>query len=82
MTLLYPLDAELDPELRLRLLGTKASSLHEVTGLGIPVPPGFTITTEVGAAFRDTGKWPEGLRPAVEQAMGELDPELLAPDRP
>jgi pyruvate,orthophosphate dikinase len=73
VTLLYPLDAELDPELRLRLLGTKASSLHEVTGLGIPVPPGFTITTEVGAAFRDTGKWPEGLRPAVEQAMGELE---------
>ena len=52
MTLLYPLDAELDPEVRLRLLGTKASGLNEMTTLGIPVPPGFTITTEVGAEFR------------------------------
>ena len=73
VTLLYPLDAELDPETRSRLLGTKASSLHEMTALGIPVPPGFTITTDVGAEFRDSGKWPGGLRVAVEQAMDELE---------
>lgn len=73
MTLLYPLDAELDADLRLRLLGTKAAGLHEMTSLGIPVPPGFTITTTVGAAVRDSGEWPEGLDSAVESAIEALE---------
>ena len=73
MTLLYPLDAELDPEVRLRLLGTKASGLHEITALGLPVPPGFTITTEVGAELRESGKWPEGLADAVRGALEQIE---------
>ena len=73
MTLLYPLDAELDPEVRLRLLGTKASGLNEMTTLGIPVPPGFTITTEVGAEFRKSGKWPDGLAGEVRCALAEVE---------
>ncbi len=73
MTLLYPLDAEIDPDLRLRLLGTKAAGLHEMTALGIPVPPGFTITTEVGASVRETGTWPEGLESMVESALETLE---------
>ena len=76
MTLLYPLDAELDPDVRLRLLGTKASGLHEMTALGIPVPPGFTITTEVGESFRETGEWPEGLETAVQGAIRNLERQL------
>ncbi len=73
MTLLYPFDASLDPELRVRLLGAKAAGLHEMTELGIPVPPGFTITTEVGAEFRSSGRWPERLREAVNRAIAELE---------
>ncbi|KPK14303.1 MAG: hypothetical protein AMJ62_13250 [Myxococcales bacterium SG8_38] len=73
MTLLYPLDAALDPEARLRLLGIKASGLHELASLSIPVPPGFTITTEVGIHRRTTGAWPQGLTEAVSGALRKLE---------
>ena len=73
MTLLYPLDAELDPKVRLKLLGTKAVGLHEMTALGIPVPPGFTITTEVGGRYRKDGVWPKGLKAAVGQAIRAIE---------
>ncbi len=76
MTLLYPLDASLDPEIRPQLLGTKASGLHEMTALGIPVPPGFTITTEVGAAYRRDDAWPAGLQAAVDAAIAALEERL------
>src|SRR5437764_12854883 len=35
------------------LLGGKGANLHEMTRIGVPVPPGFTITTEVGSYFYD-----------------------------
>jgi len=73
VTLLYPLDAALGSDVRTRLLGTKAAGLHEMTALGIPVPPGFTITTEVGAEFRKSGKWPRELRAEVARAIVELE---------
>ena len=76
MTLLYPLDAELDPDVRLQLLGTKAAGLNEMTSLGIPVPPGFTITTEVGERYRTSNAWPDGLEAAVEQALGAVEKRL------
>lgn len=76
MNLLYPLDALLDPEVRVPLLGTKASGLHEMTALGIPVPPGFTITTEVGTAYRRDDAWPDGLHTAVDTALGALEEQL------
>jgi pyruvate,orthophosphate dikinase len=47
-----------------------------MTTLGIPVPPGFTITTDVGAEFRSTGKWPKGLAEAVDRAIAELEARL------
>ena len=78
MTLLYPLDAELDPDVRLRLLGTKASGLHEMTALGIPVPPGFTITTQVGAELRSTGQWPPRLHEEVRGALDRLEQRMGA----
>jgi pyruvate,orthophosphate dikinase len=76
VTLLYPFDAELDPDARLRLLGTKADGLHQMTALGIPVPPGFTITTEVGAHYRANGAWPDGLEAAVQTAVSEVESRL------
>jgi len=73
VNLLYRLDATLDPETRVSLLGTKASGLHEMTTLGVPVPPGFTITTEVGDAYRRNHAWPEGLEEAVASAMASIE---------
>ena len=60
------------------LLGGKGANLAEMTNLGIPVPPGFTITTETCDLFYKNGKkWPAGLEEQVranmikmEQAMG------------
>ena len=37
------------------LLGGKGSELAEMTNLGVPVPPGFTITTEAWAAYHGAG---------------------------
>ena len=76
MTLLYPLDAVLDSDVRLPLLGTKAAGLHEMTALGIPVPPGFTITTAVGKRYRDHGVLPEGLDAAVREALRSVEERL------
>ncbi len=76
MTLLYPLDAELDPDVRLQLLGTKAAGLNEMTALGIPVPPGFTITTEVGKGYRQTRTLPDGLEASVTEAVHSIEERL------
>ncbi len=76
MTLLYPLDAELDSEVRLRLLGTKAAGLNVMAALGIPVPPGFTMTTEVGAHYRLERVWPEGLAEAVDRSVRDIEARL------
>jgi pyruvate,orthophosphate dikinase len=73
VTLLYPLDAALNSDVRLRLLGTKAAGLNAMTALGIPVPPGFTITTEVGKQYRENRAWPDGLQAAVEEALGAVE---------
>ena len=48
------------------LLGGKGAGLAEMTNLGVPVPPGFTITTEVCTAFYDRGRqYPPGLEDQV-----------------
>ncbi|RLB46726.1 MAG: pyruvate, phosphate dikinase [Deltaproteobacteria bacterium] len=60
------------PEPRL-LLGGKGAGLAEMTRLGIPVPPGFTITTEACRAFSATGKIPEGLEAEVDKALASLE---------
>jgi pyruvate,orthophosphate dikinase len=43
------------------LLGGKGSGLADMTRAGVPVPPGFTVTTEACNEFRKTGKFPDGL---------------------
>ncbi|MBC7359651.1 MAG: pyruvate, phosphate dikinase [Desulfacinum sp.] len=56
------------------LLGGKGANLAEMTRLGIPVPPGFTISTEVCTYYyRNKGKYPEGLEEEVREALGRLE---------
>ncbi len=56
------------------LLGGKGSGLAEMTQLGIPVPAGFTITTEACRAARSRGgEWPEGLAEEIEEHLQRLE---------
>jgi pyruvate,orthophosphate dikinase len=52
------------------LLGGKGANLAEMSNLGLPVPPGFTITTEVCTYYYDHGRsYPEELKTQVENAL-------------
>ncbi len=56
------------------LLGGKGANLNEMTRLGLPVPPGFTITTEVcDHYYRNGKKYPAGLWKEVEANMKKLE---------
>lgn len=55
------------------LLGGKGANLAEMTRLGLPVPPGFTITTEACRAFLDTGASPAELPAQIDSAIGRLE---------
>ena len=55
------------------LLGGKGSGLAEMSNLGLPVPPGFTITTEACRAYMGAGKIPETLMESVAEYLGELE---------
>lgn len=56
------------------LLGGKGANLAEMAKLGLPVPPGFTITTSACNAYYDGGKeWPGGLNEQVETALAQLE---------
>ena len=55
------------------LLGGKGAGLAEMASLGLPVPPGFTITTEVCTYFYANGEaYPKDLKPQVETALAEV----------
>ena len=55
------------------LLGGKGAGLAEMAHLGVPVPPGFTITTEVCTYFYQNGKtYPKELKAKVEAALAEV----------
>ncbi len=55
------------------LLGGKGAGLAEMASLGLPVPPGFTITTEVCTYFYDHGKtYPKDLKARVGAALDEI----------
>jgi pyruvate,orthophosphate dikinase len=55
------------------LLGGKGAGLAEMAHLGLPVPPGFTITTEVCTHFYDSGKaYPKDLKAQVDAALAEV----------
>ena len=55
------------------LLGGKGANLGEMTRIGLPVPPGFTITTEACRAFLRTGDFPNAMWAQVVEAMGTLE---------
>ncbi len=56
------------------LLGGKGANLAEMASIGLPVPPGFTITTEVCAYFsKNNGKYPDGLEEQVEENLKKLE---------
>ncbi|MDP2471273.1 MAG: pyruvate, phosphate dikinase [Candidatus Palauibacterales bacterium] len=55
------------------LLGGKGANLAEMTRLGVPVPPGFTITTEVCRHHLITHEMPEGTDAQVEDAIRRLE---------
>jgi pyruvate,orthophosphate dikinase len=55
------------------LLGGKGANLAEMARLGIPVPPGFTITTAVcNYYFENKGRYPSGLRSEVKKAVDDV----------
>jgi pyruvate, orthophosphate dikinase len=59
------------------LLGGKGINLAEMTGIGLPVPPGFTITTEVCDLYYKEGrKMPEGLMVELQTHVKTLEKEL------
>ncbi len=56
------------------LLGGKGANLAEMASIDLPVPPGFTITTEVCTAFYENGKqYPEGLQEQVAAALTRVE---------
>ena len=69
------------------LLGGKGAGLAEMTRLGLPVPPGFTVTTQACSWFFEHDKvWPDGLRAEVVEAVNRLSKEtgkeFGSPDNP
>src|SRR5260370_16038079 len=58
------------------LLGGKGANLAEMTNIGLPVPPGFTITTEVCNEYIRTGKLPEGLMEQVQAALADVERDM------
>ncbi|MGH8093767.1 MAG: pyruvate, phosphate dikinase [Chthoniobacterales bacterium] len=56
------------------LLGGKGANLAEMTRIGLPVPPGFTITTEVCTYFSENKRnYPKGLEAEVETALAKVE---------
>lgn len=61
------------------LLGGKGCNLAEMASLGLPVPPGFTITTEVCTAFYENdNQYPGELKAQVEEALGRIEAQMGA----
>ena len=62
-----------------QLLGGKGANLAEMTSLGIPVPPGFTISTQTCHDYNELGKkWPAGLEDEVKKNVAKLEKAMKA----
>lgn len=56
------------------LLGGKGANLAEMAGLGLPVPPGFTITTDLCTAYYAADRqYPDDLKPQVDAALKNIE---------
>jgi pyruvate, orthophosphate dikinase len=68
------------------LLGGKGANLCEMTNIGLPVPPGFIVTTEACKRYLAEGKVPDGLFDEVEAELAKLEEQtgrgLGDPDKP
>ncbi len=58
------------------LLGGKGANLAEMTNIGLPVPPGFTITTETCNEYTQLGKLPDGLWDDVLAALADVEKDM------
>ncbi|MDX1741389.1 MAG: PEP/pyruvate-binding domain-containing protein, partial [Rhodothermales bacterium] len=59
------------------LLGGKGANLAEMSAIGLPVPPGFTISTESCKYYGEhEGHWPEGLEAEVRDGVKFLEESL------
>ncbi|MFH8480871.1 pyruvate, phosphate dikinase [Streptomyces sp. NPDC018055] len=58
------------------LLGGKGANLAEMTNLGLPVPPGFTITTEACKVYLESGQAPKALRDEVSAHLAALEERM------
>ncbi len=58
------------------LLGGKGSNLAEMTRLGLPVPPGFTITTEACRYYSRENRYPEGLEEEIREHLRRLEEKM------
>lgn len=58
------------------LLGGKGANLAEMTRLGLPVPPGFTITTKACRSYLETGSVPEAVATQVSDALAKVEHQL------
>ncbi len=59
------------------LLGNKGAQLAEMTSIGLPVPPGFTITTEgCNEYYENDKKWPEGLMDQVKEKLKAIEEKM------
>src|SRR4030066_1138593 len=60
-----------------KLLGGKGANLSEMTNIGLPVPPGFTITTETCILFNELGKkYPDGLEKQIDENLKKLEDKM------
>jgi pyruvate, orthophosphate dikinase len=58
------------------LLGGKGANLAEMTNLGLPVPPGFTITTQACREYMELGRFPSGLEAEVGKHLAALEKKM------
>jgi pyruvate,orthophosphate dikinase len=70
----YVYDFDEDADGGRELLGGKGIGLAEMTQLGVPVPAGFTITTDACRAYRAAGRqYPEGLEAEIDEHLARLE---------
>src|SRR6202161_98975 len=58
------------------LLGGKGANLAEMTNLGLPVPPGFIITTDACRYYLAEGRVPDGLAAEVDEHLAQLEAKI------
>ena len=60
------------------LLGGKGANLAEMTNLGLPVPPGFTITTDACRAYLAEGETPASVAAEVTEHLAKVEEAMVS----